>query len=95
MSRHFFENWKYIDIFEISFPMSFFYIIGNLSSSSSKLTVNGLCGIGQDSSEFSLGSPTEHRSKFESYDHIEPQIIESELINSYVFTYAVHICMQL
>ena len=59
---------------EICFPMCFIYINGNLSSSSSILKVNGLHGIGQESSEFSLVSPTEYGYKFEIYQRMQPQI---------------------
>ena len=64
---------------EINFPMwCSLYIIGKLSPSSSKLKVDGLCGVGRESSEFSLASPTEHG--FEIYDHVaKPVIIKSEL----------------
>ena len=55
-------------------------IIGKLSPSSSKLKVDGLCGVRGESSEFSLASPTEYGYKFETYEHVvESGIIESEL----------------
>ena len=57
-------------------------IIGKLSPSSSKLEVHGLCGVNQESSEFSLASPTEHGYKFETYEYVYPVIIKSELYNS-------------
>ena len=62
----------------------FLNIIGKLSASSSKLRVDGLCGINQESSEFSLASPTEHGYKFETYEHVvKPVIIKSELYHLY------------
>ena len=59
--------------------MCFLRVIGKLSPSSSLLKVDGLCGIEQESSEFSLAFPTKHGYKFEIYQHIDPCIIESEL----------------
>ena len=54
-------------------------IIGKLSPLSSKLKVVGMCGVNEESSEFSLASPEEYGYKFEIYQHIEPDIIESKL----------------
>ena len=38
-----------------------------------------MCGVNEESSEFSLASPEEYGYKFEIYQHIEPDIIESKL----------------
>ena len=43
--------------YKISLPMCFLHVIGQLHASSSKIKVDGLCGLGQESSEFSLVSP--------------------------------------
>lgn len=58
-----------------NFPRCVLLINGKLSLISSKLRVNGLCGIAQESSEFNLAYPTEFGYKFEVYDHIDPQIV--------------------
>ena len=57
-----------------NFPMCFFYIFGKLSPSSSKIKVDGLSGVRQEPSEFSLVSPMEYGYKFEIYQHIKPYI---------------------
>ena len=46
-----------------------------LDSSPSQLIlkVDGLCGRSDESSEFSLASPTEHGYSFEIYEHHEPK----------------------
>ena len=54
--------------------MCFIHIKGELSTSSSKLKIHGLCGLRQESSEFSLASPTEYGYKFDVYQHIQPHI---------------------
>ena len=54
--------------------MCFIHIKGELSTSSSKLKIHGLCGLGQESSEFSLASPTEYGYKFDIYQHVQPHI---------------------
>ena len=41
--------------------------------------VDGLHGIRNESSEFSLASPTKYGYKFKKHEHIEAQIIKSEL----------------
>ena len=58
----------------------YLHIIGKLAPSSSRLEVDGLCGVRQESSEFSLASPTEHGYKFKIYRHIEPAFIKSKLL---------------
>ena len=69
-----------VDVHEINFPMwCSLNIIGKLSPSSSKLKVVGMCGVNEESSEFSLTSPEEHGYKFEIYQHVEPDIIKSKL----------------
>ena len=80
---------------EINFPTwCSLNVIGKLSPSSSKLKVDGLCGVSQESSEFSLASPTEYGYKFEKYDHVaKPVIIKSELYNLYVYhDYTLCVC---
>ena len=71
--------------FETNFPSwCTLHIIGELSASSSILTVHGLCGINGKSTDFSLISPTEpteHGCQFESYQHIPPEIIKSKLLD--------------
>ena len=64
---------------EICFPLCFIYIIGKLSASSSKLKVDGLCCVGQESSEFNLASPTENNYKFEIYQHIQPHVVNKSM----------------
>ena len=78
---------------EINFPMwCSLNIIEKLSPSSSKLKVDGLCGVSQESSEFSLASPTEHGYKFETYEHVEPDIIKSELRIQFVNHMHTYVC---
>ena len=78
---------KVVEKYEVNFPMSFLYINGKSSSSSSKMKVNGLCGVGQEFSEFSLLSPTEYDYKFEKYEHIKPHITKSKFKSEYVCNY--------
>ena len=61
--------------YKISLPMCFIHVIGELSSSSSKLKVDGLRGLEQQSSEFSLLSPKHYSYKFEAYQPTDPHII--------------------
>ena len=61
--------------YQTDLPMCFVHVIKQLPSSSSKIKVDGLCGLGQESSEFSLLSPTEYGYKFKTYQHIKPHII--------------------
>lgn len=56
------------------FPLCLLVISARLSPSSSSLKVNGLCGIRQESSEFSLASPTECVYKFEICEPTEPHV---------------------
>ena len=53
---------------------------------SSRLQVNGLCGIAQESSEFNLAFPTEHGYRFEVYDHTDPQIVKKSKMR---FSYCI------
>lgn len=57
------------------FPRCLLIINGKLSITSSRLKVNGLCGVAKESSEFNLAFPTESGYRFELYDHIDPHII--------------------
>ena len=85
-----------VEWLEINFPTwCSLNIIGKLSPLSGEVIVDGLCGIDQESSEFSLASPTEHGYKFETYELVEPVIVKSELFNLYVFIlmYVCIICM--
>ena len=76
VSRHTFPSGAILhEEYKISLPMCFIHVIGQLSSSSSKLKVDGLCGLEQQSSEFSLLSPKEHGNKFETYHPTDPHII--------------------
>ena len=43
------------------------------SPSQLKLKVDGLCGRNDESSEFSLASPTEYGYHFDIYQHHEPE----------------------
>ena len=43
------------------------------SPSQLKLKVEGLCGRNDESSEFSLASPTDYGYQFEIYQHHEPE----------------------
>ena len=61
--------------YKIDLPMCFVHVIGQLSTSSSRLKVDVLCGLEQESSEFSLVSPTKYVYNFKDYQHIEPEII--------------------
>ena len=58
-----------------SFSRCVLLINGKLSLTSSRLRVNGLRGIAQESTEFNLAFPTESGYRFEVYDHIDPNII--------------------
>ena len=63
------------------FPRCLLLINGKLSVTSSRLKVNGLCGIEKESSEFNLAFPTESGYKFEVYDHTDPHIISKSKMN--------------
>ena len=81
---------------EINFPTwCSLNIIGKLSPSSSKLKVEGLCGIKEESSEFSLASPIEYGYKFEAYEHVEPVIVKSELNIEFVAISYVRMCVHM
>ena len=67
--------------YKIDLPMCFVHVIGQLLRSSSKLKVDGLCGLGKESSEFSLLSPKKYGYNFKDYQHVEPYIfIESKVL---------------
>ena len=58
------------------FPMCHLYVISEMlisSPSQLKLKVDGLCGRNDESTEFSLASPTEYGYNFEIYQHHEPK----------------------
>ena len=74
---------------KVNFPMSFLYMIGKSTRSLYKMRVDGLRGVAQESSEFSLLSPAEHDYKFEKYEHIEPYITKSEFKSEYVRAYVL------
>ena len=68
--------------YKIDLPMCFLHVIGQLPPSSSKIKVDGLCGLGQEPSEFSLVYPKDCGYKFKIYQHIDPEIIiESKFLN--------------
>lgn len=77
MSKNIGNNTLFVnnEEYEINIPMCFIHVIRKLSSSSSILKVDGLCGMECKSSEFSLAFPTEHGYRFEIYEHVEAQII--------------------
>jgi len=58
--------------------------------------VDGLHGIRNESSEFSLASPTKYGYKFQKHEHIEAQIVKSMLhIDVHVYTYIIYILLDL
>ena len=70
----------------MKFPRCLLFIYGKLPSTSSRLRVNGLCGIAKESSEFNLAFPTKFGYRFEVYDHTNPRIVKKSKIK---FSYTV------